>query len=104
MRDVSSLCSEAGLGQISKSSASRITSDLHDRFGAFMARRLSGVRLVTLFLDAICPRVRPAGAKEGVLCAWAVDEAGARVLLTVCLGMRESEEDLLAFYRLQAQR
>jgi transposase-like protein len=96
IRDVESLCEEAGLGQVSKSSASRICRELRDRFRAFMARDLSEVRLVTLFLDAIYLPVRPSGAKEGVLCAWGVAETGERVLLAVCLGMRESEEDWLS--------
>jgi putative transposase len=50
---------------------------------------------VTLFLDAIYLPVRPSGAKEGVLCAWGVAETGERVLLSVALGMRESEQDWL---------
>ncbi|MGH2991568.1 MAG: IS256 family transposase [Solirubrobacterales bacterium] len=99
MRDVESLCEEAGLGRISKSTASRICRELRDRFAAFMARDLSEVRLVTLFCDAIYLPVRPAGAKEGVLCAWGVAETGERVLLAVSLGMRESEQDWLALGR-----
>lgn len=99
MRDVESLCEEAGLGRISKSSASRICRELRDRFRAFMARDLSQLRLVTLFMDAIYLPVRPSGAKEGVLCAWGVAETGERVLLAVSLGMRESEEDWLALGR-----
>jgi len=99
MRDVESLCEEAGLGRVSRSSASRICKELRDRFRAFMARDLSQVRLVTLFLDAIYLPVRPSGAKEGVLCAWGVAESGERVLLAVSLGMRESEQDWLALGR-----
>jgi len=99
MRDVESLCEEAGLGQISRSSASRVCRELRDRFAAFQARDLSEVRLVTLFLDAIYLPVRPSGAKEGVLCAWGVAETGERVLLSVALGMRESEQDWLALGR-----
>ena len=99
MRDVESLCEEAGLGQVSKSTASRICKELRDRFRAFKARDLSGIRLVALFLDAIYLPVRPQGAKEGVLCAWGIAEDGGRVLLSVCLGMRESEEDWLALGR-----
>jgi transposase-like protein len=99
MRDVESLCEEAGLGQVSKSTASRICKELRERFTAFMARELSHVRLVALFCDAIYLPVRPSGAKEGVLCAWGVSEDGQRVLLAVMLGMRESEEDWLALGR-----
>ena len=99
MRDVESLCEEAGLGQVSKSTASRICKELRERFQAFQARDLSGVRLVALFLDAIYLPVRPQGAKEGVLCAWGITEQGERVLLSVMLGMRESEEDWTALAR-----
>jgi len=99
MRDVESLCEEAGLGQVSRSSASRICRELRERFRAFMARDLSQIHLVTLFLDAIYLPVRPSGAKEGVLCAWGIAEGGERVLLSVCLGMRESEQDWRALGR-----
>jgi putative transposase len=99
MRDAESLCEEAGLGRVSKSTASRICKELRDRFAAFMARDLSQIHLVALFLDAIHLPVRPSGATEGVLCAWGITEAGERVLLAVMLGMRESEEDWLALGR-----
>jgi transposase-like protein len=99
MRDVEALCEEAGLGKVSKSSASRVCRELRDRFAAFRQRELSGIRLVALFLDAIYLPVRPQGAKEGVLCAWGISEDGQRVLLAVTLGMREAEEDWLALGR-----
>jgi putative transposase len=54
---------------------------------------------VALFLDAIYLPVRPMGRKEGVLCAWGIDKGGKRVLIDVCLGMRESEEDWIALGR-----
>jgi transposase-like protein len=40
MRDVESLCEEAGLGKLSKSTASRICSELRERFEAFKRRDL----------------------------------------------------------------
>jgi Transposase, Mutator family len=46
MRDVESLCEQAGLGKLSKSTASRICEELKDRFAAFKRRSLA------LFLDA----------------------------------------------------
>jgi putative transposase len=95
MRDVESLCAEAGLGQVTASTASRICQELRERYRAFRERDLSNVELVALFLDAIYLPVRPTGAKEGVLCAWGIDTDGKRVLVDVCLGMRESEEDWL---------
>jgi putative transposase len=94
-RDVESLCEEAGLGQVSPSSVSRICQELRERYRAFRERDLAGVELVALFLDAIYLPVRPVGAKEGVICAWGIDTDGKRVLVDVCLGQRESEEDWL---------
>jgi len=52
-----------------------------------------------LFLDAIYPPVRPSGPKEGVICAWGITETGARALVCVRLGMRETKEDWLELGR-----
>jgi putative transposase len=104
MRDVESLCEEAGLGSVSKSTASRLCRELKHRYAAFRERDLSETRLVCLFLDAIFLPVRPSGAKEGVLCAWGISEQGERILLDVCLGMREREEDWLELGRSLTRR
>ena len=53
MRDVESLCEEAGLAKTSKSTVSRVCAELHERFDAFCRRSLYDVNLVVLFLDAI---------------------------------------------------
>jgi transposase-like protein len=99
MRDVEDLCEKAGLGSISKSTASRICQELKERFAAFQRRDLYEVGLVALFLDATFISVRPSGPKEGVLVAWGFTEDGERVLLAVSLGMRESYEDWQALGR-----
>lgn len=99
MRDVESLCEQAGLGKLSRSTASRICEELKERFEAFKRRSLYDVNLVALFLDATFISVRPSGPKEGVLVAWGFTEAGERVLLEVMLGMRESYEDWQALGR-----
>jgi putative transposase len=99
MRDVESLCEQAGLGKLSKSTASRICEELKDRFEAFTRRDLYEIRLVALFVDATFICVRPSGPKEGVLVAWGFTEEGERVLLSVTLGMRESYEDWQALGR-----
>jgi transposase-like protein len=52
-----------------------------------------------LFLDAIYLPVRPSGPKEGVICAWGIDENGRRELVCVRLGARESTEDWLELGR-----
>src|SRR6201994_2346966 len=52
MRDVESLCDQAGLGKLSKSTASRMCEELNERFDAFKRRSLYDVNLAALFLDA----------------------------------------------------
>jgi transposase-like protein len=99
MRDIEALCEEAGLGSLSKATASRICEELRERFEHFKRRDLYGVQLAALFLDAVLRPVRPDGPKEGVLVAWGFNEDGERVLLAVMLGMRESHEDWLALGR-----
>ena len=99
MRDVESLCEEAGLGKTSKSTVATICAELHERFEAFCRRSLYDVKLVVLFLDAIYLPVRPSGPKEGVICAWGITENGHRELVSVRLGMRESKEDWLELGR-----
>jgi transposase-like protein len=99
MRDVESLCEKAGLGKLSKSTASRICKEPRERFEQFKHRDLYGIHLAALFLDTVFLSVRPEGPKEGVLVAWGFTEDGERVLLSVMLGMRESHEDWLALGR-----
>jgi putative transposase len=99
VRDVESLCEEAGLGRTSKSTVARICSEPHERFAQFSGRDLYEVKLVVLFLDAIYLPVRPSGPKEGVMCAWGFTEDGARALVSVRLGAREAKEDWLELGR-----
>jgi putative transposase len=99
MRDIESLCEKAGLGKLSKTTASRICTELRERFEQFKRRDLYDIQLAALFLDAVFLSVRPNGPKEGVLVAWGFTEQGERVLLEVMLGMRESHEDWLALGR-----
>jgi putative transposase len=99
VRDVESLCEEAGLGKTSKSTVARICSELHERFEAFCRRDLYETRLVVLFLDAIYLPVRPSGPKEGVMCAWGFTENGERALVCVRLGAREAKDDWLELGR-----
>ena len=104
VRDVESLCEEAGLGKTSKSTVARICSELHERFEAFCRRDLYEIKLVVLFLDAIYLPVRPSGPKEGVMCAWGFTENGERALVSVRLGAREAKDDWLELGRDLATR
>src|SRR5436305_243711 len=49
MRDIEALCAEAGLGSLSKATASRICKELRERFEHFKRRDLYDIRVVTLF-------------------------------------------------------
>lgn len=98
-RDIESLLEEAGMGKVSRTSASRICQELRARYAAFRARSLAKIDLLVLFLDAIYLPTRPSGAKEGVLVAWGYTRSGERVLLDVCLGQRERYEDWLEMGR-----
>jgi putative transposase len=64
MRDVESLCEKAGLGKLSRTTASRICEELRERFEAFKRRDLYETRLVALFLDATFISVRPSGLRR----------------------------------------
>jgi transposase-like protein len=77
MRDVESLCEKAGLGKLSKPSASRICSELRERFEAFKRRDLYDIHLAAPFGCGL-PSVRPDGPKEGVLVAWGFTQQGER--------------------------
>jgi putative transposase len=86
MRDVESLCKKAGLGKLSKSSASRICTELRERFEQFKRRDLYDVDLAALFLDAVFLSVRPDGPKEGVLVAWGFTERDDKQRLKALVG------------------
>ena len=103
-RDIESLTVEAGLGQVSKTTVSRICRELRDRYRAFCSKSLAEVSLLVLFLDAVYLPTRPSGDKEGVLVAWGYTTLGKRVLVAVRLGQRESHEDWLDLGRDLARR
>jgi len=94
-RDIESLLHEAGLGHLSKNTASQLCRELRARYAAFCAKSLAEVELLALYLDAVYLPTRPSGSKEGVLVAWGYRLSGERVLLAVRLGQRESREDWL---------
>ena len=64
MRDVESLCEEAGLGKTSKSTVATICSELHERFEAFCRRSLYDVNLVVLFSTRSTSRSAPPAPRK----------------------------------------
>ena len=56
MRDIESLCEKAGLGKLSKTTASRICTEFRERFEQFRRRDHYDIHLAALFLDAVFSR------------------------------------------------
>jgi hypothetical protein len=65
MRDIESLCEKAGLGKLSKTTASRLCEELRERFEQFKRRDLYDIKVAALFLDAVFLSVRPERAQGG---------------------------------------
>jgi len=85
---------------LSKSAVSELTEELWEEYEAFGQRDLSGHPVQYLFVDAIYESLRrKVGAKEAVLCAWAILTDGRKVLLHLALGNKESYEAWLSFFR-----
>jgi putative transposase len=68
MRDIESLCEKAGLGKLSKTTASRICTELRERFAQFKRRDLYEVRLAALSRDGSSRRSGRTG--PGRACRW----------------------------------
>jgi transposase-like protein len=92
--------SQDGQALLSRSSVSRLTEVLWEEYEEFQGRDLSGFDIVYLFSDAVYESLRAqAGLKEGILVSWAILSCGAKVLLSMTLGNKESYEDWLSHYR-----
>ena len=80
MRDVESLCEEAGLGKTSRSMVARICAELRERFEAFCRRSLLQVLLLAISRGAAAtpsPDLEPVSTSKCTLCtvagtAWLV--------------------------------
>lgn len=100
-RDVEAAFSDAtGQALLSKSAVSELTESLWEEYEAFARRDLSEYAVEYLFVDAIYESLRErTGAKEAVLCAWAILHDGSKVLLHLALGNKESYQAWLDFCR-----
>ena len=93
-RDIEACFEECFGGPVlSKSAVSEVTQTLGEEFDQWKRRDLSSSRIVYLFLDGHYLRLRE-GTKEssGILCAYGITETGQKVLLSLMLGEKESEE------------
>jgi putative transposase len=83
------LGAEAALG---KSTVSRIGRAIGDEFTAWPGRRLDGLRLDYLFLDASMFKMHPGARAEPVLAAWGISAGGAPVFVALAAGGSESAD------------
>ena len=99
MRDVESLCEEAGLGKLSKSTASRICGELRERFEAFKRRDLYEGEAGGAVPRRDLPQRQAEGPEGGRAVRLGLHRGGRAGPGRGCLGMRESHEDWLGLGR-----
>lgn len=100
-RDIEELLKD-GSGNIllSKSAISSLNERLWQEYEVFCKADLSEYEVVYIFCDAVYESLRlHKSPKEGILVVWAILASGAKVLLTMELGNKESYEDWLGVYR-----
>ena len=94
VRDVENTLADA-LGAeaaLSKSTVSRVCQVIGEEFAAWSARRLDGLELEYLFLDASMFRMHPGARAEPVLAAWGITTDGAPVFVALAAGGSESTD------------
>ena len=99
VRDVEATLAEA-LGDqaaISKSTVSTITQSITAEYEQWAARRLEGVSVDYLFLDASFFRMHPGSPAEPVLAAWGISTDGKPVFIGLAPGAGESTDAWVDF-------
>jgi putative transposase len=99
VRDVEAALAEA-LGDqaaISKSTVSSVCGQIKDEYEAWAQRRLDGVTLDYLFLDASFFRMHPGSPAEPVLAAWGITTDGKPAFIGLAPGTGESADAWHAF-------
>jgi putative transposase len=94
VRDVEAALAEA-LGDqaaISKSTVSSVCHAIKDEYQAWARRRLDGITLDYLFLDASFFRMHPGSPAEPVLAAWGITTAGKPAFIGLAPGTGESAD------------
>lgn len=94
VRDVENTLADA-LGAeaaLSKSTVSRVCQAIGEEFDAWSSRRLDGLELDYLFLDASMFKMHPDARAEPVLAAWGITTDGAPVFVALAAGGSESTD------------
>jgi transposase-like protein len=100
-RDVEDCFRDHSSGEplLSRTAVSQITDQLWEDYREFAERDLSEIEVQYLFVDAVYESLRRHGAKEGILCAWAITTDGRKALLHLAMGNKESESCWTEFFR-----
>lgn len=100
-RDIEELLKdESGRILLSKSAISQLNQRLWEEYEAFCRADLSDYDVVYIFADAIYESLRlHKSCKEGILVVWGILSSGAKVLLSMRLGNKESYDDWLEAFR-----
>ena len=99
VRDIeAAFTDEHGRVLLSRTAVSEITERLWAEYEAFATRDLSEHQPLYLFVDGVAERLRPGQPREAVLCAWAIDADGKKVLLALAPGTKEDTESCRAFF------
>src|SRR5712691_6975077 len=77
---------------ISKSTVSSVCQQITGEYQAWAARRLDGITLDYLFLDASFFRMRPGSLAEPVLAAWGITTSGKPAFIGLAPGTGESAD------------
>ena len=100
MRDIeATFTDEGGRCVLTKSAASAVCERLWDEYQAFAQRDLGELDIVYLFLDGVAERLHLGQPREAVLAAWGIDSAGAKHLLALLPGLKESTSACIDFLR-----
>lgn len=81
-----------GRSLLSRTSLTEVTEVLWKEYEEFATRDLSELRPLYLFIDGIAERLRAGAPREAVLAAWAITWEGAKVLVHMAPGTKESTE------------
>jgi len=100
-RDIEALLKDKhGNILLSKNAISSLNERLWHEYEAFCKADLSGYDVVYIFCDAVYESLRlHKSPKEGILVVWAILSSGAKILLSMELGNKESFDDWLQVFR-----
>lgn len=83
---------DSGQSMLSRTAVSEVTETLWKEYREFSERDLSETHPVYLFVDGIAESLRPGNPREAILCAWALNADGRKILLHLSPGTKESTD------------